>query len=293
MAVRTEQSPRQFLSRRGPRGYRAMAHATIKTAMDHPTLSTLHAAEQAVAQAGSSIKSVGSGSKNKPEGSGFQYALDKILKKIREPYVNWMQSRDISQISPDKYQSVYDAMELGTHPRPPEGLGATGSITNTDRKLLRYLIDIQSGSRDISIFSSYISAIGHDATASVFAVQAERARILGLEGEGENTQRSQRASAEATTIYRSMKLQGDQDQAYARERGSVGELMRDLFVAEQAAIELDPTIRITSDPNDVRRDNTVLLTSEIQAQALQEMHRKLQAVGATLTISSLRNPEVA
>ena len=77
-------------------------------------------------------------------------------------------------------------------------LGKTGDISNMDRNFLRYLLEIKAGSLDASIFSLYVYALGHAATASEYDALVERSRILGLDIDKDYAQRGQHATESAS-----------------------------------------------------------------------------------------------
>lgn len=279
MAKLVELQSMDMLPSRGMRGRRAAAHSFIKAALDDPTLAKLRAAEQAAERAGTSKKSLEEG-----HAPTFENSLRKIRLMGENAYIDWMDRRDISRISPSDYQTVYLQMSSGEIPRPAVNLGFTGNITNSDHHLMRYLLDVQSGSADLQLFSSYVGALGYAAVASDYAVRAERATILGTEGAQEFLRRSEKASESSMAINHSLRSRGESNPKYANEKMTLEKLIRDLYLSEQAAIELDPRIEITYDPADVVNNNSLLLKSEVQALALRELHRKLDAVATNLGI---------
>jgi hypothetical protein len=281
MAKLVERGLARMLPSRGVRGARAEAHTLLKVALDDPVLPKLRAAEQAVFRAGTSKKSLE---------DGHAPTFDNTLRKIRgmreNAYTSWVERRDISRISPADYQSVYLEMSFGKLPQPSIDLGFTGNITNTDRNFMRYLLDVQSGTADLKLFSSYVATLGYAADANVYAAQAVRANILGTDGAQEFVRKSKKASDSSMAINHSLRSEGEFDQRYANEKMRLEHLIRELYLSEQVAVELDPRLEITYDPADVVNNNSLLLKSEVQALALRELHRKLDAVATNLGIKS-------
>lgn len=278
---KVEREPIGMLPSRGKRGDRAAAHSFLKAALDDPTRVRLDAAERAVEKAGTSRKSLEEG-----HAPTFENTLRKIRGMRESAYSSWMDNRDISRVSPSDYGTIYLQMSSGDIPSPTINLGFTGNITNSDRNLMRYLLDVQSGSANLQLFSSYVSALGYAATASDYAVRAERATILGTDGAPEFIQKSKKASESSRAIDHAIRSQGEFNPRYANEKKALEKLIRELYLSEQAAIELDPRIEITYDPADVVINNSLLLKSEIQAFALREVHRKLDAIATNLGIKS-------
>lgn len=279
MAKPVEREPVRVLPSRGKRGDRAAAHMYLAQALHDPTLARLRTAELAVERAGTSRKSLEDG-----YAPTFENTL--IKGKRAYAYTTWMESRDVSRISPADYQTAYLDMTTGKVPQPAIDLGFTGNVTNSDRNLMRYLLDVQSGSADLKLFSSYVAALGYAADANDYAARAARAKILGTDGEQEFVRKSRKASESSMAINHALRSEGVFDHGYANEKMKLEKLIRDLYLSEQTAVELDPRLEVTFDPVDVVNNSSLLMKSEVQALALRELHRKLDAVATNLGIKS-------
>ena len=87
-------------------------------------------------------------------------------------------------------------------------------------------------------------------------------------------------------VYHSLRTHSAEEPFFANKRIKVEKLIRELYLSEQAAVELDPTISVTYDPKDLIDNNSLSLKSEVQARALRELHRKLNATVHNLGINT-------
>jgi len=223
--------------------------------------------------------------------------MARVVEQERSPmlftpasYRAFMEDRDVSGIDPNAYKYVYDTMRLGTHhPRPAVDMDLIGEITNADRNLVEYLRDLHAGIRDphkrheLLLFSSYVDALGHAAEASDYATRIQRIDIprhsvVRVFTKKYYAKRHDRAATETTDAYRDVNALGQESLMSGNEKRKIERLLRGMYLAEQAAIELDPRVKVSYDPADVRTNRSVLLKSEVQARAIGVMYRKLSRV---------------